>query len=65
MLTSAAGGCYIMSDSPEAHAALEGVYPCCLCDFDILNSHASNGKVLIGGGDLVGHLDGFSEGWKL
>lgn len=39
----------------EACASLEGPDPCGFGDEYILDVHASNGKVLIGGSDLVRH----------
>lgn len=45
----------------EAHASLERKYERRLCDFDRLDAHASDGEVLIGGGDIVRH-DGGIDG---
>jgi hypothetical protein len=42
---------------PETLASLKRPYPSCLCDEDILDAHASNGEVLIGGSNSVRHLD--------
>lgn len=39
----------------EAGAALQGPDPGGLCDFDILDAHAGDGEVLVGGGDFVRH----------
>jgi hypothetical protein len=43
---------------PEACASLERPDPSRLCDLDGLDSHASDGKVLIWGRDSVRHCDG-------
>ena len=44
----------------EARASLKGQYPCSFGDQNILDVHASDGKVLIGGSNAVRHYDGIS-----
>lgn len=44
----------------EACASLEGPYPCSFGDENILDVHASNGQIFIGGSNLVRHGGGIS-----